>query len=89
MGPSVFTMVGFIGVVMVLVAYFANQQRWLSSEDWRFPFANFFGSCLLLVSLYQDWNLPSAIINLAWAAISLWGMVKGMRARMVGASRER
>jgi hypothetical protein len=77
MGFSVYTFAGFVGVVMVLVAFFANQQRWLSSEDWRFPFANFLGSCLLLVSLYADWNLPSAIINIAWAAISLWGLVKG------------
>ncbi len=81
MGLSVYTVAGFIGVVMVLIAYFANQQRWLSSEDWRFPFANFLGSLLLLVSLYQDWNLPSAVINLVWAAISLQGLVKCWRAR--------
>jgi paired small multidrug resistance pump len=81
MGFSVYTLAGFFGVVMVLVAYFANQQRWLNSEDWRFPFANFLGSCLLLVSLYVDWNLPSAIINVAWAAISLWGLLRGIRLR--------
>jgi hypothetical protein len=81
MGFSVYTLAGFFGVVMVLVAYFTNQQGWLNSEDWRFPFANFLGSCLLLVSLYADWNLPSAIINVAWAAISLWGLVRGIRLR--------
>ena len=81
MGPSFYTVAGFVGVVMVLVAYFANQQRWLSSEDWRFPFANFLGSLLLLVSLYQDWNLPSAVINFVWAAISVQGLVKCWRAQ--------
>lgn len=84
MGLSVYTVAGFIGVVMVLVAYFANQQRWLSSEDWRFPSANFLGSVLLIVSLYQDWNLPSFVINFAWAAISLQGLAKCWRARMPG-----
>ena len=84
MGLSVYTVAGFVGVVMVLVAYLANQQRWLSSEDWRFPSANFLGSVLLLVSLYADWNLPSAVINLAWAAISLQGLAKCWRARMPG-----
>jgi hypothetical protein len=84
MGLSVYTVAGFVGVVMVLVAYLANQQRWLSSEDWRFPSANFLGSCLLIVSLYQDWNLPSFVINLAWAAISLQGLAKCWRARMPG-----
>jgi len=74
--PSAYTLAGFAGVAAVLGAYFANQQRWLRSEDWRFPFANFAGSCLLLVSLYADWNLPSAIVNLCWAAISVYGFAK-------------
>jgi paired small multidrug resistance pump len=82
MGLSVYTVAGFVGVVMVLVAYFANQQRWLSAEDWRFPFVNALGSGLILVSLYVEWNFPSFIINSCWIAISLYGLVKGARGRM-------
>jgi hypothetical protein len=76
--------IGFVGVAMVLVAYFANQQRWLSSDNWPFPLANMVGSCLMMVSLYVEWNLPSFVINGAWAAVSLWGLVRGMRARRPG-----
>ena len=32
-----FTIVGFVGVAFIVAAYFANQQAWLGSEDWRFP----------------------------------------------------
>ena len=75
MGLSVYTVAGFVGVVMVLIAYFANQQRWLSSEDWRFPAANLAGALLILVSLFGEWNLPSVVIEAFWAAISVYGLV--------------
>ncbi len=79
MSPEAATLIGFVGVAMVLAAYFANQQRWLRSEDWRFPVVNLVGSCLILVSLYTEWNFPSFVINSCWVAISLWGLVKGRR----------
>jgi hypothetical protein len=75
-----YAMVGLIGVALILVAYFATQQAWLSSEDWRFPLANLLGSCLIFVSFYTAWNLPAVVIELCWAAISFWGLVKGLRA---------
>jgi hypothetical protein len=69
-------LVGFAGAALIVAAYFANQQRWLRSDDWRFPLANFCGSLLILVSLYFAWNFPSVVIELFWAAISLYGLVK-------------
>ena len=80
MGAETTRIIGFIGVVMVLIAYFANQQRWLDSEHWPFPLANMVGSIMMMVSLYTEWNFPSFVINGAWAAISLWGLVKAWRA---------
>ncbi|MGH7122708.1 MAG: CBU_0592 family membrane protein [Acetobacteraceae bacterium] len=76
-----YTLAGIIGAAIVIVAYFANQQGWLRSEDWRFPSANLVGSCLILVSLRSGWNLPTAVIEGFWAAISLYGMTRGWRRR--------
>jgi paired small multidrug resistance pump len=81
MGSDLFVATGFVGVAIVLFIYFANQQRWLSSEDWRFPFANALGSALILVSLVVQWNFPSFIINCVWIAISIYGLIKGIRAK--------
>ena len=81
MGSDLFVATGFVGVAIVLFIYFANQQRWLSSEDWRFPFANALGSGLILVSLIVQWNFPSFIINCVWIAISVYGLIKGIRAK--------
>jgi len=66
--------IGLVGVGFILVAYFANQQRWLSSEDWRFPAANLFGSLLILASLIVEWNTPSVVIEICWIAISVYGL---------------
>lgn len=76
-----FTFVGFVGVGLIVAAYFANQQDWLSAEDWRFPAANLAGSLLILASLWTGWNFPSAVIEVIWSAISLYGLIRRWRAR--------
>jgi hypothetical protein len=71
-----YTIAGFIGAAIVLVAYFANQSGRLASADWRFPAANLVGSLLILASLFKQWNFPSVVIEVFWAAISLYGLVR-------------
>ncbi|HEY7576125.1 MAG TPA: hypothetical protein VH855_00900 [Acetobacteraceae bacterium] len=74
-----YTVAGLAGVGVVLAAYFANQQDWLDARRWQFPAANLAGSLLILVSLWRAWNLPSAVIEIAWSAISLWGLIRRRR----------
>ena len=76
-----FTLVGLVGVTIIVVAYFANQQSWLSSEDWRFPAANLVGSLLILTSLFHAWNFPSVVIEIIWSAISLYGLGRRLQRR--------
>jgi hypothetical protein len=76
-----FTVAGFAGVGFIVVAYFANQQGWLSAEDWRFPAANLLGSLLILASLWTAWNFPSAVIEVIWSAISVYGLGRRWRRR--------
>ena len=76
-----YNIAGFVGVGVLVAAYFANQQRWLESDDWRFPAANLAGALLILISLCFEWNFPSAVIEVFWALISLWGIGKSFRAR--------
>jgi hypothetical protein len=76
-----YVLVGLVGVGAIVAAYFANQQGWLNAEDWRFPAANLVGSLLILVSLWTAWNVPSAVIEVIWAAISLYGLARRWRRR--------
>jgi hypothetical protein len=73
--------VGFAGTALLIAVYFANQQRWLASEDWRYPAANLVGSVLIFVSLCFAWNLPSVVIEIFWAAISIWGIIRSLSRR--------
>ena len=76
MALDLYNAAGCIGAALIIAAYFANQQRWLDSEDWRYPLANLIGASLILVSLYADWNLPAAVIEGFWVAISAYGLIK-------------
>jgi hypothetical protein len=78
---SIFDIAGFVGAAIVVVAYFAMQQRWLDALDWRFPAANLVGALLILVSLWFEWNFPSVVIEIFWALISLMGLVRSIAER--------
>ncbi|HSU04699.1 MAG TPA: hypothetical protein VLI93_03935 [Acetobacteraceae bacterium] len=70
---------GFVGVALITAAYFANQQGWLASHDWRFPAANLVGSMLIFASLFAQWNFPSAVIEAFWMSISTYGLLRSRR----------
>jgi hypothetical protein len=76
-----YDLVGFAGAAIAVVAYFANQQRWLRSDDWRYPLANLAAAALILVSLCFEWNFPSVVIEVFWAIISIWGVIKASGGR--------
>lgn len=76
---ALYDLVGLAGAAIAVVAYFANQQRWLRSDDWRYPFANLAAAALILVSLSFEWNFPSVAIETVWALISVWGLIKARR----------
>jgi hypothetical protein len=75
MSLTLYRAIGLLGAAIFVIAYLANQTRWLKSEDWRFPAANLAGALLILISLFGEWNLPSVVIEAFWAAISVYGLV--------------
>lgn len=76
MAPDPFTLAGIAGTVLIVGAYFATQQGWLTAVDWPYPLLNLIGALLILASLITAWNLPAAIIETFWAAISVYGLIK-------------
>jgi hypothetical protein len=74
------TACGMFGAGCYVAAYFATLQGWLAPGGWRFPAINLLGAALVLVSLIDAWNLPSAVLECFWGAISLYGLVRSLRA---------
>lgn len=73
--------IGFIGIACVLTTFFLVQASKLSANSATYQLWNMLGCLLILVSLYYDFNLPSAIIQILWFCISAYGLIKNWRAK--------
>ncbi len=86
---SLADIVGLVGVVAVLSAYALLQSGRLAVRAPSYSALNLLGAGLILVSLTVDFNLPSAIIEGAWALISLYGLAVALRRKSEGEGPER
>jgi len=68
--------VGVFGVGLVIVAFFFIQSGRINSNSSIYLYSNFFGSIMLLFSLYYHWNLASVVIEILWFMISAYGVIK-------------
>ncbi len=68
-----------VGVVFAIGGYAVTQLRIISSDDWRFPASSLAGCTLIGVSLSDKWNLPSFLLQVAYGAISLYGLFRCWR----------
>jgi uncharacterized membrane-anchored protein len=75
---DVFEVAGVVGVLATLAAYLAVQLHRLQAVGVTNLTMNFVGSSLILVSLSQHFNLSAALIEGAWAAISLFGLARAL-----------
>ena len=68
--------IGFVGVLLILAAYFLLQTERLSTQQLSYQVLNGLGAALVLVSLCFTFNLSAFIIEIAWLLISLYGAAK-------------
>lgn len=80
-GPSLYALAGYAGMVTILAAFFLLQTGRLRSEGVSYQLMNFLGAGGVLVSLMESFNMPVALLEGAWMAISLYGIVRALRAR--------
>jgi hypothetical protein len=67
---------GLVGVVLTLMAYFLLSIGRMRSDEVCYHLLNFFGSSLILFSLYFHWNLPAFLVEAAWVMISVIGLIR-------------
>lgn len=72
-------LLGMIGVLMVLSAYFLLNLNRLSAKHLTYLLLNGIGSSLILISLWFHWNLASVMIEAAWILISLLGIYRSIK----------
>ena len=72
---------GLFGVALILFAYFLLQAGRMRGDALVHQLLNAAGASLVLISLLYAFNLSAFLMELAWLAVSIYGMVRGMRAR--------
>ncbi len=75
---------GLLGVACVLAAFFGLQAGRLRGDALPYQLLNLVGAVAMAISLLYAFNLSSMVIQLAWIAISLYGMVRSHRVRRAG-----
>jgi len=72
---------GNLGVAAMVAAYFALQMGWVEGRSLRYTVTNAAGALLVLLSLAVEFNLSAFFMEAFWLAISLVGVVRGLRGR--------
>ena len=78
MSFSWFDLAGFIGVVMIVIAYLLLQLNKLPSSAPSYSLLNAMGALLVIVSLLFDFNLAAFLMEAFWFLISLFGLTRSM-----------
>ena len=81
MSFDLFDLAGFIGVVLIVIAYLLLQLDRLPSSSLSFSLLNAAGSLLIMFSLAFKFNVSAFLIEVFWFLISLLGLTKWLMAR--------
>jgi len=74
---------GYVGVLLVLLAYLLLQAHRLHGNGLVFQLMNAFGSLGVLLSLtFGNNNVSAFMMEAAWLAISIYGIVVARRIRV-------
>jgi hypothetical protein len=76
-----FDLAGFVGVLLIVVAYLLLQLDKLPSSAPSFSLLNAAGALLIIVSLLFDFNFSAFLIEVFWFLISLLGLWRALTSR--------
>ena len=67
---------GVIGVLLILLAYAGIHFDWFDPKRAPALLMNLIGAGLILLSMVRAFNLSAFLIEAAWAAMALYGLLK-------------
>jgi hypothetical protein len=76
------TLIGSIGVALVLIAYFLNTERLIPVNGKLFFVMNAIGAALACYASVLIAYWPFVILEGAWTMISIYGLMRAMRIKM-------
>lgn len=73
---TLFWLTGLVGVAFYLGSYAALQSGLLKGAGYTYTILNLTAASLVFVSLFAEWNMSSAIIQISWITISIVGLTR-------------
>jgi hypothetical protein len=68
--------IGLLGVLIIIIAYFYLQVGRMQAEQIAYSFLNALGAAMIIFSLIFKWNLSSFVMEGTWFLLSCYGLVK-------------
>ena len=72
-------LLGFIGVSMILIAYFLNLNNRLDSNDIKYILLNLFGGMLACLASLLMQYYPFVLLEGTWTIVSIIALIKYLR----------
>ncbi len=73
---------GYLGVALVLLAFFLLQERKLQGSGLVYQLMNVLGAIGVMLSLgFGNFNLSAFVMQVAWLLIGSYGIVRGIQRR--------
>jgi len=76
---DIFQIIGFIGMLFVVYAYFLLQAQKVLHNSLKFQVLNLLGAIFLIISLLVHFNLGSFLIEVFWIIITIYGIIKNKK----------
>jgi hypothetical protein len=75
--------VGWVGSVMILLAYGLNSYQNIRSDSLGFYLTNFLGGmCLIVYAIYKDAS-ANAFINIVWVIVAVIAIIRWFLSKKV------
>jgi hypothetical protein len=72
----VIEILGWLGSVLVILAYALNINKKLDSDSLLYYFLNITGSSLLIINTLYHHAIPSMMVNVVWVLIAVVAIFK-------------
>ncbi len=73
--------VGLLGTAMILLGFALLQAGRVSGTGLAYQLLNLFGALGILVSLLGTFNLSVFVLEVAWVAVSAYGIMRSFKAK--------
>lgn len=74
--------VGLLGTAMILGSFVLLQAEKLAGNGLAYQLLNLFGAVGILLSLLGGFNVSVFLLQLAWCAVSIYGIARSLRSKV-------